>query len=160
MPRYIIALGSSHHFGPDYISRCLDIIKTYNNFSYFAASKIIINSAQETNFNRLFYNCAVAISSNFQPKVFYRELKTIEHNLGRIRAYYNSPRTIDIDIIFSPDICYTSFNFFIPHLAYLNRNFFVAPAIEALELAGWPAPTVLLNARKKFGQMYVREHNA
>lgn len=155
MPRYLIAIGSSHSDGQNYLRRALLVIESDGNFSICGASRVYQNSSADTTYNRLFYNGAVAIKTPFHPQVFYRELARIEQTLGRIRTYRNAPRTIDIDVLMSLDFTYKSGSFFLPHREAMNRNFFVMPAIEALKSASWPVSLSLRKASSKCGRGYL-----
>jgi len=88
--------------------------------------------------------------------MFYRNLYAIENELGRIRTYKFARRTIDLDLLLSLDITFKGANFFLPHKEAFKRMFFVVPAMEALQSAGWPIPHRLIKARAQCGQWYLR----
>lgn len=152
MPRYLIALGSSHHEAEKYINNARVFLLNIKNLSLAGQSRIYKNNAAQTNYNCLFHNAVWAVTTYCHPRVFYRELSFIESTLGRIRTYRNAKRTLDIDILMSIDYTYESSSFFIPHKQAFQRHFFVIPALEALKSASWPVPLVLLQASFKFGR--------
>jgi 2-amino-4-hydroxy-6-hydroxymethyldihydropteridine diphosphokinase len=152
MPKYVLALGSSHHYGEHYINRAVDQIIDAQMITVQSKSRVYKNSASMTTYNSAFYNCALAVETSLHPRILYRELFALEYRLGRIRTYMNARRSIDIDVLMSLDFTYKSFNFHLPHGQALNRIFFVLPAIEALKLACWPLPIFLVQARAKFGR--------
>jgi 2-amino-4-hydroxy-6-hydroxymethyldihydropteridine diphosphokinase len=149
MSRFILSLGSSHHFGSDYLLLAKTKILAKNIGFIRGESLIYKNSASMTTYNSAFYNCALALTSDFHPALLYRELLAIELELGRIRTYKNSRRTIDIDIILCLDFTYNNSHFFLPHREAFNRIFFVLPALEALASADWPVPVSLLKSKIK-----------
>jgi 2-amino-4-hydroxy-6-hydroxymethyldihydropteridine diphosphokinase len=155
MPRYLIALGSSHLSGYDYIQQAIALIIQNSCVCLHGSSRIYKNNAVETAYHSLFYNAVFAVRAKLHPHVFYRELAQVELILGRIRTYKNARRTIDIDILISLDFSYTSPHFFLPHREVLTRKFFVIPAMEALKSASWPTPIGIAHARAKFGREYL-----
>src|SRR5580704_19602874 len=108
MPRYLIALGSSHIDGPTYLQRARHALQDKKVFSLHGASRIYKNYAAITHYNSLFYNSVLAVHAPLHPHVFYRELAQIEHALGRIRPYPRARRTIDLDVLLSMDFTYKS----------------------------------------------------
>lgn len=156
MPRYAIALGSSHRFGVRYITRARAMLEERTIGSLVSASRIFENGSFGTKHNCLFYNAVMCLTSMHHPHTLYRELRSIEWHLGRIRSYPNAPRTIDVDVLFSLDFTYSTRNFFLPHSDLVNRIFFVMPAFEALRSARWPVPLAIRNAHKRFGRGYLK----
>ena len=156
MPRYIVALGSSHEQGHAYIIKAGDLLRQSKYSTVVGQSKIFRNASTNTLHNYLFCNCALAIQTKLEPRTFYRELFMLEHRLGRIRSYPNAPRTIDLDVLLSLDLTYISPHFFVPHKSATERNFFVIPAIDALKSARWPLPHELLKSGMKFGKQYLQ----
>lgn len=156
MTRYLIALGSSHPRGGVYFEKTKQHLCKKNIF-VVGESSLYKNNSVGTSYNCLFYNCVLAVLSPSHPHVFYRELRAIEHALGRIRTYRNSRRCIDIDVLLSLDIVYKSSSLFIPHKDAWERNFFVIPALEALKSASWPKPLVAAEAGAKFAKGYLQK---
>jgi|SRR5579871_354940 len=156
MARYLVALGSSHKSGFQYINNAIKQIATINGITLISSSRIYKNCSLGTTYNSLFYNCVCAIFAHHNALVLYRELLVIENLLGRIRSYKFARRTIDIDVLLSVDFSFKFGNFELPHREAFNRNFFVIPALEALELTDWPVPIKLLRARNS-GYLCPRE---
>ena len=138
MEKYIIALGSSHYNAYFYLERAVFLLKNKSDFLVISQSKMYKNYSINTAKKLSFLNCCVAIKTNLSALVLYKELKVIEQKLGRIRPYKNSPRTIDLDVLLCLNFNYKKDNFFVPHKELLKRDFFIIPAIEALNLAKWP----------------------
>lgn len=155
MPNYIVAAGSCHSQGPSYLLRARESLRGHTQLRLCGESKIVKNGSQGMRINRLFYNCAFALSAPMEPLTFYRELKVIEFKLGRIRSYRNAPRTIDLDVLIAFDLIYNSTTFSVPHREFYTRDFFVSVATEAILSAGWPIPLALSRARLKLGAHYL-----
>ncbi len=145
--RYIIAAGSS--CDQAYLEKAAREILACRSMTFHGMSRIYKNKSEGTPINRLFFNCAMALSTNLEPHFFYRELKSIETRLGRIRGYANSPRTIDLDVLLSFPFSYKSSTFSIPHQQFFRRIFFVSCALEVIKSVGWPTPTSLYQARSR-----------
>ena len=155
MPNYIVAAGSCHPQGFSYLMRARVALKEHRQLHLRGESQIVKNGSQGMRINRLFYNCAFAVSAPLEPLTFYRELKVIEYKLGRIRSYKNAPRTIDLDVLMSFDLIYNSTTFSVPHKDFYTRDFFVSVAKEATMRARWPVPLALSRARLKLGAYYL-----
>lgn len=156
MARYLIALGSSHSKGDYYIENALKKIKILRCTKIWGQSRIYLNNSLGSSYNSLFYNCVVAIEAHFAPLSFYRSLYAVEMELGRIRTYKFARRTIDLDLLLSLDISFKGDNFSLPHREAFKRMFFVVPAIEALQSAGWPVSPKLFMAKAALGHWYLR----
>jgi 2-amino-4-hydroxy-6-hydroxymethyldihydropteridine diphosphokinase len=142
VPKYIVAAGSSHPMGKSYILEARDMISRISSMVICGESPIFKNGSIGMPLNRLCFNCAWAIFAPLEPRVFYRELKVIEHRLGRIRSYKNAPRTIDLDVLMSFDLVYNSGTFSVPHKEFYRREFFMRCAFKAIISAQWPLPYV------------------
>lgn len=148
MPRYLISFGSSSHQANGYLLQAKTFFYRNDNIKVCATSKLYANPAKYTHYNCLFYNCVLATISYLNPQALYNELAFIERSLGRLRPYKNARRTIDLDILMSLDFTYNNGNLVIPHKDFLNRDFFITPATEALRLAKWPLPFELTHLGK------------
>lgn len=74
-----------------------------------------------------FYNAVVALKTNLLPKQLLKHLLNIEKKFGRKREFKNSPRTLDIDIIFYDKITYNKYDLTIPHPKYKERDSVMIP---------------------------------
>jgi 2-amino-4-hydroxy-6-hydroxymethyldihydropteridine diphosphokinase len=155
MPKYLIALGSSHYRGCHYIEHVQQKIRNNKQILLAGKSRVFKNCSDNTIYNSLFYNNVLAVFAPLNPQVFYHELASIEHSLGRIRSQPNARRTIDIDVLMSFNFTYKLNNFLLPHPQALTRIFFVLPAIEALRSARWPIPHSIKKASLQFGKSYL-----
>lgn len=155
MNNFIVAAGSSHHNALYYLAQAELRFSQYQNIKLCAKSRIYKNCSKFSKTNRLYYNQAFALSTFFEPLVFYRELRSIESLLGRIRTYKNAPRTLDLDILLLSNLEYKSSIFRIPHAQTFVRSFFVVCAKEALMRAHWPEPMTLALAKTRGGRDYM-----
>ena len=74
-----------------------------------------------------FLNAAVAAETDLDPLSLLRELKAIEHALGRRPGPRWGPRTIDLDILFYGDERIDVPELTVPHPRIAERAFVLAP---------------------------------
>jgi 2-amino-4-hydroxy-6-hydroxymethyldihydropteridine diphosphokinase len=78
-----------------------------------------------------FLNATLEFSTELQPKALFRELKDIEQALGRSPTQErNSPRTIDIDVLYCDDIVLSTPGLVIPHPRIASRRFVLQPLAD------------------------------
>lgn len=149
MTKYILALGTSQDKGEQYLINAKKAIAKIHGIKICGSSAAFKNGSYNTHYNCIFINSSLAVETAMHPKSFFRELVAIEHRFGRIRTYENAKRTLDVDVLMSLDLNYKSDSLLIPHREAFVRNFFVIPAIEAINDAGWPMPHVLWQASQR-----------
>ena len=79
-----------------------------------------------------FLNGALKIKTEIPPFKLLRQLKKIEHKLGRRRTVRHGPRIIDIDILFYADLSIKSRELNIPHPHMFDREFVMKPFYSIL----------------------------
>jgi 2-amino-4-hydroxy-6-hydroxymethyldihydropteridine diphosphokinase len=77
-----------------------------------------------------FLNIACAAATELPPIALLAFIKEIEHKLGRRTGPVNSPRPIDIDILFYGDLIIDTPGLVIPHPRLTERAFVLAPLNE------------------------------
>jgi 2-amino-4-hydroxy-6-hydroxymethyldihydropteridine diphosphokinase len=78
----------------------------------------------------LFLNLVCRITTDLNPGELLHLAKTIENKMGRIPNFRNSPRPIDIDILFYNDKIIRTQNLTIPHPRLADRAFVLIPLAE------------------------------
>lgn len=78
----------------------------------------------------LFLNLVCRITTNLNPGGLLRLAKTIESKMGRIPSFPNSPRLIDIDILFYDNKIIKTKDLTIPHPRLPDRAFVLVPLAE------------------------------
>ncbi len=79
----------------------------------------------------LFLNAALEFFTEMQPQQLLNKLKSIERDLGRSPTQErNSPRTIDIDLLYCDDIALSESNLTIPHPQIAKRRFVLRPLAD------------------------------
>ena len=77
-----------------------------------------------------FYNTAIELETNLEPRILFDELQLIEKRLQKNKQFLNGPRRIDLDIIFFNKLVLTSNFLTIPHKSAHKRDFVLLPLIE------------------------------
>lgn len=77
-----------------------------------------------------FFNAIMVLKTNLTPLQLLRYLLKIEKKFKRKREFKNSPRTLDLDIIFYDKITYKKDELTIPHLKYKERVSVLLPLKE------------------------------
>ena len=77
-----------------------------------------------------FLNMACAAATALPPIALLAFIKQIEQKLGRLPGPVNSPRPIDIDILFYGDLIINTPGLVIPHTRLTERAFVLAPLNE------------------------------
>lgn len=138
--RIILAFGSNLgnreqnlNCALEYISCCSEIIKV----SQWQKTAPLKSPTYNTSNHDYYLNFVVEIITNLNPYDFYTHIIVkIENRLGHSRLAKWLPRALDIDVVFAAKNDAASFenctpisvtlekeNFFVPHLEYLNREF-------------------------------------
>lgn len=83
------------------------------------------------NGNDKFLNCVVLIKTEMAPDRLLEQLQSIEIDMGRPADHVpGSPRTLDIDIIYSGTVALDTPDLTIPHPRWQERRFVVEPLAE------------------------------
>ena len=77
-----------------------------------------------------FYNTAIKLETNLEPRKLFSELQLIEKKLQKNKLFLNGPRRIDLDIVFFNKLVLTSSMLTIPHKSSHKRDFVLLPLIE------------------------------
>lgn len=78
-----------------------------------------------------FLNAVLLIETSSQPAELLAKLKKIEDDMGRVhKTGKNAPRPIDIDIVFSGNLCVADGGLHIPHPRWSSRRFVVQPLCD------------------------------
>ena len=77
-----------------------------------------------------FLNCVVKVETRLKPQELLDFILSIEKIFGRIRAFKNAPRTIDLDILFYENKVINHNGLIIPHPRLHERAFVLKPLKE------------------------------
>ena len=77
-----------------------------------------------------FLNTAVACVWNDTPAALLKWCQTVEFAHGRRRPYANSPRTLDIDVLWIDHVAVNTPELSVPHPHLLERAFALVPLLD------------------------------
>jgi dihydrofolate synthase/folylpolyglutamate synthase len=124
----VLSIGSNIGDRLSNIKKCLSFIKKKSH-SILVSPFYITRPMYYTN-QPYFINCAVKIETSFSPFELLKFIGVIEKNLKRKRLFKNSPRTIDIDIIYFNDIIMNEKKLTLPHPKLYERGFVLKPLCD------------------------------
>lgn len=79
-----------------------------------------------------FLNAVLKIRTKFSPVRLLKKIKTIEKEMGRVKAARFGPRTIDLDILLYGDRIIKQKGLEIPHPRMVKRYFVIKPLLEVI----------------------------
>src|SRR5215216_6877158 len=85
-----------------------------------------------------YYNAAVLLDSALGPPQVLGELLAIERAHGRERRERWGPRTLDLDLLFSPGLVWSDSVLTLPHPELARRAFALSPLLDVLAQARDP----------------------
>jgi 2-amino-4-hydroxy-6-hydroxymethyldihydropteridine diphosphokinase len=78
-----------------------------------------------------FYNAAVLVETDLEPRELLAACKQVERDLGRrAGGVRHGPRPIDVDLLLIDDLALSDAELVVPHPQLANRRFVLAPLTE------------------------------
>ena len=113
------------------VEKALALLKEHEEIKVLAVSNLIETEPQGGPEQGKFINGAVKIESDLMPLDLLAQLKMIERRLGRVKSEPNSPRPMDLDILFYDDVVIVEGkSLAIPHPRLAERMFVLKPLLE------------------------------
>ncbi|MEW6100807.1 MAG: 2-amino-4-hydroxy-6-hydroxymethyldihydropteridine diphosphokinase [Candidatus Omnitrophota bacterium] len=134
MPVCYLGIGSNLGDRRENIRKALQEINKLKGTKVIKASRIIeTNPIDCPEKQGKYLNAALKIKTGLKPLSLLRALKKIEQKLGRPGKHLpNSPRQIDLDILFYADKVIRTKNLIIPHPKMFEREFVIKPLSEII----------------------------
>ena len=138
----IVSLGSNIEPREAYLKRAVAALSALPETTFVKASSVIETEPVDVppEFAALKFLNQVAI---FETKLdvfdFSSKMHQIEDDLGRVRAFRNGPRTIDIDLIDFGGLTINTPELTLPHPRARERSFVIEPLRELGALDIWSA---------------------
>jgi 2-amino-4-hydroxy-6-hydroxymethyldihydropteridine diphosphokinase len=79
-----------------------------------------------------YLNAAVLLETVLTPQRLLLELLAVERAHGRVRAERWGPRTLDLDLLHSPDLVVVEPDLTLPHPELARRSFALLPLLDVL----------------------------
>ncbi len=148
--RYLIALGSNRrhhrHGRPEQVLRAAMAALELRKIKVKGASPIIASTPLGPSLRR-YANGAAVVKTRLEPDELLDILKDIEAEFGRRSAGRRwSTRVLDLDIVLWSGGAFGSARLTVPHPAFRERDFVLAPALAIA--ADWRDPISGLSLRQ------------
>ena len=102
-------------------------LKKSNNFDLLQTSPILKNPPFGYTKQNDFFNAIIVLKTNLNPHQSLKQLLRIEQKFKRKRYFKDSPRTLDLDIIFYDKISLYKKDLIIPHKDFYKRESVLIP---------------------------------
>jgi 2-amino-4-hydroxy-6-hydroxymethyldihydropteridine diphosphokinase len=131
--RAAIALGSNLGNRERYIHTAIQRIRAEPSVQLVAVSPIYETAPVDCPPESApFLNAVVLVETELNPEELFARLVTIERHLGRCRGVKNSPRTIDLDLLFYGQQVLQTAELLLPHPRLAERAFVLRPLADIL----------------------------
>lgn len=147
--RYLIALGSNvrhHRHGlPPAVLRAALADLAAGGIAVERASHVL-STAPLGPSPRRYANAAALVATDLDPAALLRRLKAIERRFGRRGGRRWASRVLDLDIVLWSGGAWSEPGLIVPHVAFRERGFVLAPA--AAIAPAWRDPVTGLTLRQ------------
>ncbi len=125
--RVFIALGGNLGDRPANLQAAIDALQAGKHVRVEKLSRVYETAPYGYADQPDFLNLALEAATDLEPAALLAFLKEIEAGLGRQPSFRNSPRPIDLDIIFYDDLALDTLTLQIPHPRLRGRGFVLQP---------------------------------
>lgn len=113
------------------VQKALGLLKEHEDIQVLSVSSLFETEPQGGPSQGKFLNGTIQIKTDLMPLELLSQLKMIERRLGRIKSEPNSPRPMDLDILFYDDVVIREGkNLKIPHPRLAERRFVLEPLAQ------------------------------
>ena len=131
MATVLLGIGSNLGDRQANIEKALTLLKENRAIEFVALSGLMESRAEGGPPQGDFLNGAIKIKTDLLPLELLSQLKMIERRLGRVKGEPNSPRPMDLDILFYDDVVIVDGkNLELPHPRLAARLFVLKPLLE------------------------------
>lgn len=146
---YLIALGGNRAASRGIISKLAASTEAFG--ATVVSTSRIFSTAPLGPGRRRYANAVALIESDLEPPALLRHLKSIERAHGRRPGRRWGDRVLDLDIIGWSGGIWASTGLAIPHPAFRDRRFVLAPLVEIAP--DWRDPLTHLTARQLLARL-------
>jgi 2-amino-4-hydroxy-6-hydroxymethyldihydropteridine diphosphokinase len=126
-----LGIGSNMGDRQQQIEKAIVLLKENKEIEVAAVSSLVETDPEGGAPQESFLNGALRIKTDLLPLDLLSQLKIIERRLGRVKSGPNSPRPIDLDILFYDDVVIMNGKTLsIPHPRIASRVFVLKPLLE------------------------------
>ena len=131
MANVYLGIGSNMGDREANIQKALGFLKEHEDIEVLAVSERIETAPEGGPPQENFLNAAIQIRTDLLPLDLLSQLKMIERRLGRVKGVPNSPRPMDLDILFYDDVVIVEGkSLTIPHPRLAERLFVLKPLAQ------------------------------
>ena len=130
MSRIFIGLGSNLGDRATYLHRALSELENLHQTTVRKYSSIYETEPVGVKTQPMFLNMVAELDSMLRPDELVRELKEIEHRVGRTVSEHWGPREIDLDLLYYGGEMLNETALHVPHPEISNRRFVLVPLKE------------------------------
>jgi 2-amino-4-hydroxy-6-hydroxymethyldihydropteridine diphosphokinase len=130
MSRIFIGLGSNRGDRAKYLQRALSELENLHQTTVKKYSSIYETEPIGVKTQPMFLNMVAELDSMLRPDDLVRELKEIEHRVGRTFSEHWGPREIDLDLLYYGGEMLNETALHVPHPEISNRRFVLVPLKE------------------------------
>jgi 2-amino-4-hydroxy-6-hydroxymethyldihydropteridine diphosphokinase len=130
MERVFLSIGSNIGDRAGHIISGIEKIKQIPGLILHFISPLYKTEPVDGAIGEFFYNCAVECGYSKEPHELLENLESIEKGAGRKSKGDNSPRPLDLDIIFFGDRIIRIPGLTIPHHRFYGRRFVLVPLAD------------------------------
>jgi len=130
MSRIFVGLGSNLGDRAKYLLRALSELENLHQTTVKKISSIYETEPVGVRRQPKFLNMVAELDSMLRPDDLMRELKKIEHRIGRTHAEHWGPREIDLDLLYYGSEMLNETELHVPHPEISNRRFVLVPLKE------------------------------
>ncbi len=153
MERAHIGLGSNAGDRMETLAAALRAVDALPETTVVSVSRIYESEAWPDPDDLPYANGVAVIDTGLAADVLLEALQDIEKAHGRVSGARNAPRPVDLDILLMGDEEWASERLTIPHPRLLERDFVVAPLLEADPLVTLPDGTPIEADRVRYGRV-------
>lgn len=127
--KHIVVVGIGGNVGNLFrrFDKLYNYLKKSSNFDLLQTSPIFKNPPFGYLNQPHFFNAIIVLKTNLNPHQVLKQLLRIERKFKRKRDFKDSPRTLDLDIIFYDKIYLNKNNLIIPHKDFYKRESVLLP---------------------------------
>jgi len=128
--KVLVSIGGNIGNTKSRFAKLFQEIKRDSTFRILATSPILRNPPFGYLNQEYFFNSVMLLETKLYPNQFLNKILFIEKRFGRKRVFKNSPRTLDIDIIFFDNFKINTQKLVVPHKDWQNRESVLIPLIN------------------------------
>lgn len=126
-----LGIGSNMGDKENNIARAMQFLKEHEEIEVVAQSSLMESEPEGEGDGEKYLNGALHVRTELSPLELLSQLKMIERRLGRQKGPVNSPRPMDLDILFYDDVVIVEGKTLsIPHPRLEKRLFVLKPLLE------------------------------